>query len=84
MEIKKFKYNGKLREVVCTEVTPTSIKGFDLSYLDEEKKEEARKLAESLQVEDGGLLPEEGFGKLKEYGKFFRHFLTAKIEPLEK
>jgi hypothetical protein len=60
MEIRKFIYSGKLREVLITKETPTNILGFDLSALDNNEQNEAVK--KQLR-EDAPNLFEGGEGK---------------------
>jgi len=82
MEIKKFKYNGKEREVIVFEETDTHIKGADISYLDkEELKENWRTVTKDL---DYSQMTEEQrkseYEKTKELMKNYRNFAKNKME----
>jgi hypothetical protein len=81
LEIKKFEYHQKLREILVTEQNETSLKGIDLSYANDTEKKQIRKLAAELSF-SSDLNEEElkaEVEKLRPAMKYFRHFKKADI-----
>lgn len=83
MKIKKFIYNEKLREVIVAEENATSIKGIDISYIeDPEERQSIRESAESIELDENGKFPEDAFNKFNGL-KYFRNFSKSKVSPME-
>jgi hypothetical protein len=76
-----FEYNGKLREVICTEDLGQSLKGYDISYLDEKERTEWRDKIKDLDLSK--LSEEEAtaqYNEFKQLMKTFRHFKKSQIK----
>ena len=86
MEIRKFDYNNKFREVLILEETSSNIKGIDMSYLSKEDKEFLLKIREDFdpkKYEGEKKDSDEGKSellKIKPYMKYFRNFSKNKID----
>jgi hypothetical protein len=82
MEVRKFTYNGKPREVIIFEENETSIKGSDITYLDkEELREEWRQKVKDIDISK--LTEEqqkEEYQKMKILMGAFRHFKKSNIK----
>ena len=80
MEIRKFRYRGSLREVVVTEESFKSLKGFDISKMPEVDRKKWRIHCGSVDLT--GKTDEEisaEYAQMKELMKYFRHFTKANI-----
>jgi hypothetical protein len=98
MEIKKFIYSDKTREVLVVRETPTNILGFELSALDENYdsglRERLRKFAPRLSEQCDPEKPNKKFIVLDEEQKpcqeiqsalgVFKNFSKSKIKEVEK
>lgn len=82
MTIKKFKYNGKQREVLVTKNNGTWFEGYDLGKLTEEEAKEAWRV--KVRDVDIDTLSEDErkkvFENLKELSSSFRRFSNNKIQ----
>ena len=70
--IRKFKYHDSEREVFVLEENDTSIKGIDLSRLDEASR---LGFAEDLEK-----VKSKEIDVMKKYGMCYRHFFKGKIQ----
>jgi hypothetical protein len=76
-------YNGKQRELLITEDLPESLKGYDLSYLEEKERVEWREKIKDLDLTK--LTEEEATQKYNEFKalmKNFRHFKKSQIKEI--
>jgi len=80
----KFTYNGKVRDVLVTEENDASIKGIDLGYADDSKREEILKVAGEINSDkwsEDEELAKSDVTKLRECGALscFRHFKKSSV-----
>jgi hypothetical protein len=82
--IDKFVYHQKNREVIVMVDGNGSIRGIDLSIMDEDTRKLALKVAETVDFEgkvDEAQMVEAQ--KLKDFMKYFRHFKKDSIEQVK-
>jgi hypothetical protein len=88
MEIKKFFYSGKPREVLVSRETPTNLMGFELSALigEDGLKEQLRSAAPRLSAQGKSIVfgeESEPYPYIQKALKSYKNFSKAKIQEIE-